>query len=262
MDPARPACAREDFVRSETVRPGGAFPPAFISSRAGRAACGVLLALVPLQERPAAAQQEPTAAFDIPAQPLASALDAYSAATGLVAVYNGRLAAGRTSNAVRGTFAPELALHLLLKDSGLVAQHTTTSAFVVIPAPDDPALRRTPAAIALAALTPQDAAERRYSAMLQQGVTDALCAQPVTAPGDYRAAISLWVGADGAVTRVRLLSSTGDVQRDAAIVAGAARAAVGGPPPVRMVQPFTMVLLPRSSGGVVACPQIGSRSHG
>jgi hypothetical protein len=249
-------------VRSETVRPGGALLPAFNCGRAGWAALKLLLALVSLGARPVMAQQEAVVTFDIPAQPLASALDAYSAATGLVAVYNGRLAAGRTSNAVRGTFVPGPALRLLLKDSGLVAEHTTAGAFVVVSAPDNPALTRTPAAIALAALSAQDARERRYSAMLQQGVNNALCGKPLTMPGAYRAALSLWVGADGVVTRVRLLSSTGDVQRDAAIVAGASALALGEPPPARMAQPFTMVLLPRSSGGVVVCSPAEGRGHG
>ena len=221
-----------------------------------------MLALTSGGMRFAVAQHDAAAPFDIPAQPLAAALDAYSAATGLVAVYNGRLAEGRISNAVRGTFAPEQALHLLLRDSGLVAQYTSAGAFVVVVAPDDPGLMRTPAAIARAALSAQDAVERRYSALLQQSVNEALCGRPLTRPGDYRAALSLWVGADGAVTRVRLLSSTGDVQRDAQIIDGATAVAVGEPPPARMAQPFTMVLLPRASGGVVACTATENHRRG
>lgn len=210
----------------------------------------------------ALAQQPPQILFDIPSQPLASALDAYSATTGIMAAYNGNLAAGRLSNAVRGRLTPQAALPLLLKGTGLVAEYTSAEAFVVMSGPDDTSLIKMPSAIASAAIARQDAIERRYSAMMQESVTDALCAQPVTRPGSYRAAISFWIGATGEMLRVKLLSSTGDQQRDAAILDVAGRASVGEPPPARMAQPFTMVVLPRSSGGSIDCPVEGRRQHG
>jgi hypothetical protein len=201
--------------------------------------------------------------FDIPSQPIASALDAYSTTTGIVAVYNGNLAAGRRSNAVRGHLAPEIALLSLLKDSGLVAEYTTSDAFVLVPASEEPGVVKTPSAIALAALSQQDSIERRYSAVVQERITSALCAQQETKPGAYRAAISFWIGPAGGMTRVKLLSSTGDQQRDAAIAEVAGRLSVGEAPPAHMAQPFTMVVLPRSSGGTIDCPaaEIG-RQHG
>jgi hypothetical protein len=201
--------------------------------------------------------------FDIPSQPLASALDAYSTTTGIVAVYNGNLAAGRLSNAVRGHLAPEIALLSLLKDSGLVAEYTTSDAFVVVPASEESAVVKTPSAIALAALSQQDSIERHYSALVQERITNALCAQQETKPGTYRAAISFWIGPAGGMTRVKLLSSTGDQQRDAAIAEITSRLSVGEAPPAHMAQPFTMVVLPRSSGGTIDCPVTESgRQHG
>jgi hypothetical protein len=201
--------------------------------------------------------------FDIPSQPLASALDAYSTTTGIVAVYNGNLAAGRLSNAVRGHLAPGIALLSLLKDSGLVVEYTTSDAFVVVPASEQPVVVKAPSAIALAALSQQDSIERRYSALVQERITDALCAHQETKPGAYRAAISFWIGAAGGMTRVKLLSSTGDQQRDAALAEIAGRLSVGEAPPAHMAQPFTMVVLPRSSGGTIDCPvSESSRQHG
>ncbi|NEU99016.1 TonB family protein [Bradyrhizobium uaiense] len=192
--------------------------------------------------------------FDIPSQPLASALDAYSKATGVVIAYNGNLAVGRVSNAVQGQFNPQQAILILLKGSGLVADYTASDAIVVIPAPNETFVTRSPSAIALAALSQQSAIERRYSALLQERVTNALCAQRATRPGTYRAAISFWIGSSGSVTRVKLLGTTGDPQRDAAIAEAARRVSAGEAPPAQMTQPFTMVILPRASGGTVDCP--------
>jgi TonB family protein len=201
--------------------------------------------------------------FDVPAQPLASALDAYIAVTGFVVVYNGNLAMGQLSHPVTGRLTPEVALSLLLEDSGLVAEYTTANAFVLLPAPGKSAVVKTPLTIALAALLQQGSSERRYSALLQGRINDALCAQQETKPGDYRAAINFRVGSSGAVTALKLLSSTGDPRRDAAIVDTASRVAIGEPPPPRMAQPFTMVVLPRSSGGTVDCPPVkGDQQHG
>lgn len=250
-------------MRSGSVRRGAAIAPGCDGGCPGFAIGLLTLALTLVAARHVQAQPASPVWFDIPSQSLASALDAYSTATGKVAVYNGQLAVGRVSGAVKGHLASELALRVLLKDSGLVAQHTSPDAFVVLAAPDEAKLVRQPSAIALAALSHQGAIERRYSAMMQQGITAALCARPETRPGAYRAAISLWIGETGAVTRVKLLSSTGDPERDAAITALAGRAAINEPPPARMAQPFTMVVLPQNSGGSIACPAVaGDDRHG
>lgn len=202
-------------------------------------------------------------AFDIPAQPLAPALDAYSAATGIVAVYNGNLAVGRQSGRVRGRYSPDLALRLLLSDSGLVAQYTARTAFVLVPAPAEAVVVKTPSTIALAALARQNAGEQRYSGLVQSGINQVLCAGPETRPGDYRLAMRFRIGPSGEITNLKLLSSTGDRQRDAAVIGTLRGASVGESPPSSMAQPFTMIMLPRSSGGVVDCPATeGSRQNG
>ena len=201
--------------------------------------------------------------FDIPAQPLASALDAYSEVTGVVAVYNGNLAVGRQSGRVRGQYTPQTALRLLLSDSGLAAQYTARAAFVLVPASAEGAVVKSPSAIALTALARQDAAEQRYSGLVQSGINHSLCTGRETRPGDYRLAMSFRIGPLGKIRNLRLLSSTGDQQRDAAIMDMLRDASVGEPPPPSMVQPFTMIMLPRSSGGVVDCPAVeGSRQNG
>jgi hypothetical protein len=205
----------------------------------------------------AVAQTDGTASidFDIPVQSLALALDAYSVATGIVAVYNGKLAVGRQSGQVRGRHAPETALRLLLSDSGLVAHYTTKGAFVLVAAPAETAIVKTPSSIGLTALARQDAAEQRYSGQMQSSINRSLCAEQETRPGDYRLAISFRIGPSGEITNLKLLSSTGERLRDAAIAGVLQRLrSVGGAPPPSMAQPFTMIMLPRSSGGMVDCP--------
>ena len=215
----------------------------------------------------AAIAQSHTAAvidFDIDAQSLATALDAYSVATGIVAVYDGELAVGRQSSGLRGRYAPRAALELLLSNSGLVAQFTTTGAFVLIPARSQATDVNTPSTIGLAALARQNTAEQQYSGLVQSSINQALCGVPETRPGNYRVAMSFRIGLSGEITNLKLLGSTGDRGRDAAIVDTLQRLrSIGEPPPRSMAQPFTMIMLPRSSGGVVDCPvSEGGRRNG
>lgn len=211
----------------------------------------------------AASAAEQARDFDLTAQPLASALDAFSVATGFMVVYNGDLTIGRNANPVLGRFPPKAALLMLLKGSGLAAEYTSPNAFVVIPSAGISDVVESPTAIAMAALSRQDAIERRYSGLIQQRINEALCSRRETMPGTYRAAISFQIGVSGEVTRLKLLSSTGDRERDDAIVGVAARAVIGEPPPPHLAQPLTMVVLPKSSGGAIECSSAeGSRQHG
>jgi iron complex outermembrane receptor protein len=80
-----------------------------------------------LQQPAYAAQQGQQAgqearAFDIPAQPLSSALLQYSRQSNIVVVVPGSLVAGDHAPAVRGVFTPDAALALLLAGSGLRPQ--------------------------------------------------------------------------------------------------------------------------------------------
>lgn len=74
------------------------------------------LAAVCLQ---AAAQ---TAAFDLPAQPLADALRQFASQSGVQLVFAPELGVGRRSQAVRGTQEAQAALHQLLRGTGLRAR--------------------------------------------------------------------------------------------------------------------------------------------
>ncbi len=201
--------------------------------------------------------------FDIPTQSLVSALDAYSAKTGIIAVYDGRLAGGRLSGSVRGRFTPSAALGLLLAATGLTAQYTSKDALVLLPASkEEAAIVTTPSSIGRTALARmRTTEEQQYSGLVQFAIARILCTENDTRPGDYRLAMNFRIGPSGEITGVKLLGSTGDQQRDAAILrALESEKSVGASPPPAMAQPFTMIMLPRSSGGVVDCPVSGQQN--
>ncbi|HHA2715376.1 TPA: STN domain-containing protein, partial [Stenotrophomonas maltophilia] len=73
---------------------------------------------VPLLPNSAHAQAA-TRSYDLPAQPLAAALDAYSRLTGVDLVIGAALPAGHAAPALRGDFDDAQALTRLLAGSGL-----------------------------------------------------------------------------------------------------------------------------------------------
>lgn len=83
---------------------------------------------------PALTWAEPVA-FDIPAQPLASALNQLAAQSGLQVIYNGELVQGLSSPAVRGSQEPEAALQRLLQGSGLIWHATGQGSVMLEKAP-------------------------------------------------------------------------------------------------------------------------------
>lgn len=219
---------------------------------------GIAVALTPGRGRTSDARF----VFDLPAQQLASALEAFSAVTGVVVLYNGNLAVGRTSTEVKGELSSVEALQHLLKGSGLVARYTSDDAIVVIPVAPDPAAARPPAAIAKAALVNRSREEQGYLSLLQAAVGRALCSSARTQPGDYRLAMKFWINAAGEITRPVLLGSTNDSDRDAAILAVLVKASIGEPPPAELAQPVTFVMLPRSSGVVGCAGAAAGRGNG
>jgi TonB family protein len=197
--------------------------------------------------------------FDLPSQPLGNALEAFSAKTGMFAAYDAKLVGGRVSSLVKGELTPAAALSVLLAASGLEADYTAENAFVIVQPLALRQVRRDPKQIGQAGLSPLTASERRYSAHLQHSVQSALCADPRTRRGDYRAAVRFRVDGRGTLQAVKLLGSTGDPDRDAAIVAVAGRTSVDEPPPAGMQQPFAVVVLPRDAGGGADCSGLAMR---
>jgi TonB family protein len=185
--------------------------------------------------------------LDIPAQPLASALDAYSAATGKEVFYDGTTGGGRRSAAVKGTFMPRSALTALLAGTGFVALPGGPDDYTLVYAPEQAA--HAEAAVRIAADRPY----AHYFAVVQTDVRNALCRRPETRPGSYRLVLKFWIGPSGAVERSELTGSTGSPAADGLLVQTFRILRLDEPPPPDMPQPITMAVLPQAAGAA-ACP--------
>ncbi|WP_433897934.1 STN domain-containing protein [Pseudomonas sp. PSE1(2024)] len=227
--------AREDVVRSALVR---------------QLCLGLLLGLFlsGASADPMPATMRMT--LHIPAQELARALDQFSRATGMAVLVDSQLSRGRRSLAVDGEFTAAEALRRMLGGSGLMAKYSRDDAFTLQVAQIEevpmPAEKPTPASAAV---------NRSYATAVQAAIERNLCRSPLTRPGSFRAVLQLWIGRDGVVQHNRLVTSTGDVRRDAALVDSFHTLKIDRPTPGALRQPVTLLLLPESSGKRMECTQ-------
>lgn len=170
--------------------------------------------------------------FNIPSQPLESALEAFGAVSRLQVLYETALTKGRRSTEVKGTYTQERALRRLLSGTGLDFDYTEERAFTLVPAQP-----RSPAAQARSI-----ANFNQYLGTVQAGVMAALCGRAETRPGAFSLAMQFWIGDSGRIENPNLLKSTGAASRDAAIADTLAHVAFSAAPPPSMPQPVTMVL--------------------
>ncbi|BEP56999.1 hypothetical protein GmRootV118_42430 [Variovorax sp. V118] len=122
----------------------------------------------PLREGEAPAGAVPGAgdaalAFDIPSLPLADAFKRYAAVTRQPALFRSEILAGLTSSAVRGVYAPDTALELLLEGTGLVAEKVRTGSAVTLALRPAQARAEAPRAASLEAWRATPACCRRGS---------------------------------------------------------------------------------------------------
>ena len=183
------------------------------------------------------------AGFDIPAQDLRAALEAFDTATGISVLYGSDLSAGRRSSALRGHYAPDAALRLLLEGTGLIAQAVGDKAFV---------LRPTPSAQSGGAVSAQ-ARHRRPSRRSCSSACWTPCAG--SRPARRASTARRWrCGSTGKeqIGSVRLLDSTGSAARDAAIRAALQGLPVGEPSgdPGKA---YVVLVLPRESRKPADC---------
>ncbi|MDD0968511.1 MULTISPECIES: STN domain-containing protein [Pseudomonas] len=227
--------AREDVVRSALVR---------------QLCLGLLLGL--FLSRAGADPMPATMrmTLHIPAQELARALDQFSRATGMAVLVDSQLSRGRRSLAVDGEFTAAEALRRMLGGSGLMAKYSRDDAFTlqVAQVEEVPITAEKP--------TPASAAvNRSYATAVQAAIERNLCRSPLTRPGSFRAVLQLWIGRDGVVQHNRLVTTTGDVRRDAALVDSFHTLRIDRPTPGALRQPVTLLLLPESSGKRMECTQ-------
>ena len=179
--------------------------------------------------------------FDIPALPLAEALQRFTASTGHSGLYDSGLVAGRARAAWRalhgGIGAAADAGRFGLAGALRLAGHLH-------------ARRRGDSRAGLAETL---AARQRYYGKLQAAMRALLCGDPDVRPGSYRAAVSLWFGDSGQVRRVRLLDSTGSPERDQLPTQRLGRLKLDEAAPPGVGQPITFVIRPGQAAATGDC---------
>ncbi len=200
----------------------------------------------------AAAQSDPAEVLmlDIPAQNLASALDAFSRLTGMAVLVDRELTRGRRSLALKGRYSPQEGLSRLLTGSGLMARYARTDAFTLQVAQVDQPVREHELQSATSSL-----AGNSYAQAIQLAIERVYCRSPLTRPGSFRAVLQVWIDPLGEIKHSRLLTSTGDLQRDEALVESLKSVRVARVAPTSLRQPVTLLLLPVSKGKSMDCKQ-------
>lgn len=192
--------------------------------------------------------------FDLPSLPLKEALARYDASTSLSVFFPSALVEGRQAAEVRGRFSPQEALHRLLEGTGLQARTVALDSFVLLPRPPSDIGEPLPQA----AMPAQADPARTYGEWLQLRLLQALCTHDGLALGSYRLALRIRLDARGKVTQARLLDTTGDRRRDAAIVASVERVDVGWAPPDPS-RPFVVLMRPQPVDAAPVCAGTGPR---
>ena len=209
--------------------------------------CALVLLLLLAGGRMAQAES-PLLSLNLPAQDLEHALQAYSRATGMAVLVDRELTRGRRSIGVRGRFTAQEALAMLLTGSGLMARYARSDAFTLqTPQVSQPPPTKGAAARSAARIN------NSYATALQQAIETSLCRSPLTRPGSFRALVQVWVNPDGVIEHSRLVSSTGDEQRDEALVRSLSAARVQRPAPSSLRQPVTLLLMPDTTGMRMEC---------
>jgi hypothetical protein len=174
-------------------------------------------------------------AFNIPSQPLGSALEAYARVSSREVLYDGALAVGRRSSLIDGIYTPEVALQILLAGTGLWADFKDADFFIVGLASAEKPVH--------ASAGRRSAEHVRYYGRLQASLRTAFCGGSVLPDGN-RVAARLWVGQWGQVLQVKKLGSTGSGELDQHVEAVLRGLKLGSPPPAGFAQPITIVIMP------------------
>jgi len=186
--------------------------------------------------------------LNIPAQELASALEQFSRSTGMAVLVDRQLTRGRRSTAVKGRLSATDALSRLLDGSGLMARYARGDAFTLQAAK----VAELPTG-SVSVTQSSSLAGNSYATAIQVALERSLCRLPAIRPGSFRALLQVWIGRDGVVQHSRLVSSTGDAERDAALVESLRNLNIERPAPSSLSQPVTLLLLPESSGKRMEC---------
>ncbi|MDQ8728074.1 STN domain-containing protein [Bradyrhizobium sp. LHD-71] len=200
----------------------------------------------------------PKLMFSIPAQPLVTALQAYSAVSGVHVLYESGVEIGLRSSAVQGEFTREAALNVLLGDNNLVPRYARADSVVLVnplmaSANDPPETLLGEADLALDTLHvnasrngPDRNALTDYVGAIQQDVQQALRRAAKTGSGTYRVGVDLWVDQARTIRKAEIFRSTGDIGRDSAVSEVLQGLVIRQSAPARTPQPVRVMIVVRS----------------
>jgi hypothetical protein len=193
---------------------------------------------------PAAAERP--VVFDIPAQPLAVALEVYSATTGIEVFYDAALATGRRSADVKGSLPAMRGLQVLLRGTGYVPRATGPGSISIAPSSLQTEQQ-------IPASTRNFDRYESYLAMLQARLGRTLCRDDRAEGGDDEIIFKFWLVASGVIERAQIVASDGDRERSQAIVKRVEGVDVGEPPPPGLPEPITMAVFAPAAGETPGC---------
>ena len=199
-----------------------------------------------------------TVEFHIPEQPLSSALQAFSAASGVAVLYASGAESGLRSASLDGEYSREAALKILLGTSGLVARYARADAIALVdptaPNPYAPPEGSLPGAdmsldmlhVAGATKGPDRNELSDYIGAIQQDLQKALKTNGATREGSYRVGVDLWVDSTRTVSRTEVFRSTGSPGRDTAIASVLQGVVIRRSAPAHTPQPVRVMIVVRS----------------
>lgn len=183
-------------------------------------------------------------AFDVPAQPLEDAIQAFMEASGVQILYETTLTLGRRSTAIKGQFTAESALHSLLRGTSLQARKTTAGAFTIFSQDNPQTIPTATAGMARRHIDMRKDGE--FLGEAQAGIVAALCRSALTRPGRYWMKLRIRIDVSGMITEVAVTKSTGEGGRDAAIANSLLGLTFRTPAPPDLPQPLGIIIVPRN----------------
>ena len=200
--------------------------------------------------------------YNIPPQPLSSALETFASASGLQIIYEKPPRTFQGLAGVVGCMDRTTALSVLLKNSGMIIRFYNAQDVVLGLADNEGVAeiesgRPLPSNITLLPVRELDVRGQRgavrgfnwlYAKMVENKIRKALLQDPSTNNANYLVGIQLWMTSYGNLGRFRLVSSSGDGHRDEAISSVVRSVTVQLPPPSDLAQPITVWIRSRSEG--------------
>jgi hypothetical protein len=222
------------------------------------AACLLALAAM-LAPSGAPAQRAAERRFDIPAQPLATAIAAYARTAEVGVAFDANDMADRRSSAVTGRATPQAAIGRMLEGTGLTARFTARDSVIIVASRAPGVVARSDghmasdgrmtidldAAVVTARRTigrPDPGPLFAYARRAQVQLQDIFTRDPAFRDADFRFRVAVALDDGGRVSAATLLGSSGAPERDRLVVPRILGHNMGTPP-AGLLQPLTFEII-------------------